>query len=268
MHHLSNSLRGMTAYQTIQVSIVDRVVYIIFNRPPLNVFTIAMMREINDCLNQLMKTTHIAAIVFAAHPTSKAFSAGVSIEEHRADTVYQMLENFHNIFRNLYTYSKPVVAVVNGPALGGGCELAAFCDIVIASPKAHFGQPEIRLGVFPPMGALILPRLVGVKRASEIILTGESIDAYEAQNIGLVSFVVSEGELEQCTQEVLARFRSQSAVALEAARRAIYTGFYPDLEATLARIEEQYLLQLMALQDPHEGLKAFLEKRKPNWQHQ
>src|SRR4051794_34377782 len=126
---------GLSSYETIQLTIADRVAYIIFNRPPLNIFNIAMMREINDALNQMMKLPHICAVVFAATPNSKAFSAGVSIEEHKAEAIYQMLENFHNIFRNLYTYSKPTVAVVNGPALGGGCELVAFCDVVVASEK-------------------------------------------------------------------------------------------------------------------------------------
>lgn len=255
------------AYESIQFTVADRVAYIIFNKPPLNIFNIAMMKEINDALNRLMKLSHICAIVFAATPASKAFSAGVSVEEHRSETVYQMLETFHNIFRNLYNYSKPTVAVVNGPALGGGCELVAFCDVVIASEKAKFGQPEIRLGVFPPVAAIILPRLVGIKRATEIMFTGESIDAIDAQSMGLVSFVVDEDQLEARTQDVLARFRDESAVALEYTRRAIYTGFYSDFEATLAKVEEQYLIQLMAMQDPHEGLKAFIEKRKPVWKH-
>jgi cyclohexa-1,5-dienecarbonyl-CoA hydratase len=258
---------GQAKYEFIQLRVVDRVAYIIFNRPPLNIFNIAMMSEINEALNLLTKHTHICAIVFAASPASKAFSAGVSVEEHRSDTIYQMLETFHNIFRSLNLYSKPTVAVVNGPALGGGCELVAFCDVVIASEKAKFGQPEIRLGVFPPIAAIILPRLVGLKRAAEIIFTGESIDAIEAQSMGLVNFVVDEDQLEARTQEVLARFREESAVTLEATRRALYTGFYSDFEATLKKVEEQYLIQLMNMQDPHEGLNAFIEKRKPSWKH-
>lgn len=257
----------MSSYEHIQVTVADRVAYIIFNRPPLNIFTIAMMREIHDCLNLLTKMSHVCAIVFAAHPSSKAFSAGVSIEEHRTETIYQMLESFHSIFRILYSYSKPTLAVVNGPALGGGCELVAFCDVVIASEKAKFGQPEIRLGVFPPIAAIILPRLIGLRRATELILTGESIDAIEAQSMGLVSFVVDEEHLESRTQEVLSNFRDQSAVVLEATRRALYTGFYSDFEATLTKVEEQYLIQLMGMHDPNEGLKAFMEKRKPVWKH-
>lgn len=266
MNYMDTDL-GLVNYETIQAVVVERVAYLIFNRPPLNIFNIAMMREIYDALNRMSKIPQICAIVFAANPISKAFSAGVSIEEHRKETVYQMLESFHNIFRILNSYSKPTVAVVNGPALGGGCELAAFCDIVIASDKAKFGQPEIRLGVFPPIGALILPKIIGIKRATELILTGEPIDAIEGQSLGLVNCVVDESQLEVRTQEVLSRFREESAVVLEAARRAIFTSFYGKFEEDLTKIEEQYLVNLMELNDPREGIQAFMEKRKPNWRH-
>ncbi|MFY9221066.1 MAG: enoyl-CoA hydratase/isomerase family protein [Blastocatellia bacterium] len=258
---------GQSVYETIQVVVADRVAYIIFNKPPLNIFSIEMMKEVNHALSRLTKITYVCAVVFAATPTSKAFSAGVSIEEHRQDMAYQMLENFHNIFRALHNYSKPTIAVVNGPALGGGCELVAFCDVVIASEKAKFGQPEIRLGVFPPMAAVILPRIIGLKKATEMILTGEPIDAFDAQNMGLVNFVVSEEQLEERTLEVISSFRDNSASVLEVTRRAIFTGFFPNFEEVLSKVEEQYLMQLMNLADPHEGLRAFMEKRKPVWRH-
>ena len=122
----------------------------------------------------------MVAVVFEAAPDSRAFSAGVAIEEHVAETIYQMLESFHNIFRALEVMAKPVVALVDGAALGGGCELVAACDIVIASERARFGQPEIKLGVFPPVAAILLPRVIGERRARELILTGELIGAPEA----------------------------------------------------------------------------------------
>lgn len=258
---------GPSNYETIQVVVADRVAYIIFNKPPLNIFTIGMMKEINDALNRLMKINYICTVVFAATPSSKAFSAGVAIEDHKQETVYQMIENFHNIFRLLNSFSKPTIAVVNGPALGGGCELAAFCDVVIASEKAKFGQPEIRLGVFPPMASVVLPRVIGIRKATELILTGESVDAIDAQSMGLVNFVVTEEQLEERTLEVISYFRESSASVLEVTRRAIFTGFFPNFEEVLAKVEEQYLLQLMSLKDPHEGLKAFMEKRRPIWTH-
>src|ERR1044072_7980085 len=136
-------------FQNIKFTIDDRVARITFTRPPLNVFNIAMMREIGDALNDCMRATDLAAIVFDAAAGWRAFRAGVAVEEHLPETIFQMLDSFHAIFRTMSQISKPVVAVVDGPALGGGCELVAACDIVIASNRARFGQPEIKLGVFP-----------------------------------------------------------------------------------------------------------------------
>ena len=164
-------------YRDIQFTVTDRVARITFARPPLNVFTIAMMKEINDAINRISATPDVCAIVFAAQPGARTFSAGVSIEEHRPETVYQMLEAFHSIFRALTIVSKPVIALVGGAALGGGCELVAFADIVIAAQSARFGQPEIKLGVFPPAAAVMLPRVIGEKKAREMILTGELLTA-------------------------------------------------------------------------------------------
>src|SRR5207247_6343275 len=134
-------------------------------RPPVNILSIAMMQEINAALDRCSQQRDLAAIVFAAAPDCRAFSAGVAVEEHTHETVFQMLDSFHAIFRNLEQIARPAVAVVNGPALGGGCELVAFCDLVIASDQARFGQPEIKLGVFPPVAAILLPRIIGDRRA-------------------------------------------------------------------------------------------------------
>src|SRR3954464_12436190 len=208
-------------FQNIKFQIENRVARITFARPPLNVLNIQMMREIGAALDDCADRRDLAAILFDAAPGTKAFSAGVAIEEHVAETVFKMLDSFHSIFRALHQISKPVVAVVDGPALGGGCELVAACDIVICSERARFGQPEIKLGVFPPVAAILLPRIIGDKRARELILTGELIDPAEALRLGLVNAVVTHAELEQKTQAVLVKLRELSASALEAARRAI-----------------------------------------------
>src|SRR6185503_1818389 len=136
---------------------------------PLNVFNIAMMGEINDALTQCAHERELVAIVFDAAPECNAFSAGVAIEEHVEETIFQMLDSFHGIFRNLELIGRPTIAIVDGAALGGGCELVTACDIVIASERARFGQPEIKLGVFPPVAAVLLPRVIGEKRARELI---------------------------------------------------------------------------------------------------
>src|SRR3979409_221749 len=167
-------------YQHIKFKIDNRVARVTFARPPVNIFNIAMMREINDALNQCAKTRELVAIVFDAAADCRAFSAGVAVEEHAEDTIFQMLDSFHAIFRNLEQLARPTIAIVDGPALGGGCELVAACDIAIASTRARFGQPEIKLGVFPPVAAVLLPQLISDKRARELILTGEIIEADEA----------------------------------------------------------------------------------------
>ena len=243
----------------------DRVGRIGFARPPLNVFNISMMREIGDAVSECHSHRDMVAIVFEATPETRGFSAGVAVEEHVEDTVYQMLESFHNIFRMLEQGAKPTVAVVDGAALGGGCELVAACDIVIASDRSRFGQPEIKLGVFPPVAAVLLPRIIGERRARELILTGELIDAEEALKMGLVNYVVPRADLAEKTDEVLAKLRELSAPSLEATRRALDLARGQTLDAALKDVEDLYLNELMKTEDAREGVSAFMEKRKPDW---
>ena len=252
-------------FQSIKFQIDDRVARITFARPPLNVFNIAMMREIGDALGDCAPRRDLAAIVFAAAPDARAFSAGVAVEEHLPETVFQMLEAFHSIFRGLRQIAKPVIAVVDGPALGGGCELVAACDIVIASERAHFGQPEIKLGVFPPVAAILLPRIIGEKRARELILTGDLIDAAEALKLGLVNYVLPSAELEGKTENILTKLRELSGSSLAMTRAALDLGSQGDFDAALAEVENLYLHELMKTEDAQEGSRAFMEKRKPEW---
>ncbi|MDT4954084.1 MAG: cyclohexa,5-dienecarbonyl-CoA hydratase [Acidobacteriota bacterium] len=252
-------------YQSIKFIVENRVGRISFARPPLNVFNIAMMREINDAINVCASERDMVAIVFEAAKGARAFSAGVAVEEHVEETIYQMLDSFHGIFRALEQAGKPTIALVDGAALGGGCELVAGCDIVIATERARFGQPEIKLGVFPPVAAVLLPRIVGDKRARELILTGELIDAEEALRLGLCNAVVASAELAQKTQDVLVKLRELSAPALEATKRAIDLARGLPFGEALTRVEDLYLNELMKSEDAHEGIKAFMEKRKPSW---
>lgn len=252
-------------FQDIRFTIDDRVARITFARPPLNILNIAMMREIGEALNECSQTAGLAAVVFAAASDTRAFSAGVAVEEHVPETIFQMLDSFHSVFRTMTQISKPMIAVVDGPALGGGCELIAACDIVIASERARFGQPEIKLGVFPPVAAILLPRIIGEKRARELILTGEMIDAPEALRLGLVNSVTNIGELEQKTQSVLNKLRELSASSLGLTRAALELGGRLDFESALAEVEDLYLHELMKTEDANEGVRAFMEKRKPEW---
>ena len=254
-------------FTSIKFRLEDRIARITFARPPLNIFNIAMMREILSAVNECGQQRETAAIVFEAAPGAKAFSAGVAVEEHVPETVYQMLDTFHSIFRALYQTPKPTVAVLDGPALGGGCELVAACDLVIASDRARFGQPEIKLGVFPPVATILLPRIIGEKRAAELVLTGELIEADEALRLGLVNYVVSPDELATKTDELLSKLRELSSAALSMARAAFDIGRQKNFEANLNEVENLYLHELMKTADANEGVRAFMEKRNPKWRH-
>jgi cyclohexa-1,5-dienecarbonyl-CoA hydratase len=254
-------------YQHISSNVVDRVAFITLRRPPLNVLNIAMMREIGAALSGCANQSDLVAIVFQAATDCRAFSAGVAVEEHVTDTIYQMLDSFHAIFRTLEQIARPTIAVVDGSAIGGGCELVAACDIVICSDRARFGQPEIKLGVFPPVAAILLPQVIGAKRAREMVLTGELIDATEAAQLRLVNHVVPVTQLEQKTTEILSKLRELSASTLGYTRRSLDLGRGRSLDETLQEAEDLYLNELMKSADASEGVRAFMEKRKPVWRH-
>ena len=255
-----------STYQNIRFRVDDRVARITFARPPLNVFNIEMMREISAALAECNQR-ELVAIVFDADKNCRAFSAGVAVEEHVQETIFQMLDAFHSIFRVLEQLAKPSIALVDGAALGGGCELVAACDIVIASDRSRFGQPEVKLGVFPPVASVLLPRVIGEKRARELILTGEIIDVVEAGRLGLCNHVVPGAHLEPKLLEVLAKLRELSGTTLSFARQSLDLGRGRSIEDALSEQENIYLHELMKTQDANEGVKAFMEKRKATWRH-
>ena len=176
-----------------------------------------------------------------------------------------MLEAFHDVFRRLRRLECVTLAAVRGAALGGGAELATFCDVVIAGDDATFGQPEIKLGVFPPVAAIHYPRRVGVARALGLLLGGEVVGAAEAQRLGLVDRVVPAAVLEEAVTAQVERFRALSAPVLRLTKRAVVESLGRDFEQALAEVEDLYRYQLMATEDAAEGLRAFMEKRKPIW---
>jgi cyclohexa-1,5-dienecarbonyl-CoA hydratase len=176
-----------------------------------------------------------------------------------------MIEKFHGMFRLLHSLALPTLALVDGMALGGGCELATFCDMVIASERATFGQPEIKVGVFPPVAAVVFPHLVGRNRALELLLTGEVVDAAEAKAMGLINKVFPTQEFHQKADEFIGRLTSLSAPVLKLTKRAVDRGLYANISEAITSVEELYLGELMQTEDAHEGLNAYLEKRKPIW---
>lgn len=249
-------------YKNIATSTEEGIGTLTLNRPPLNVLNIEMMEEINSALDRFIGAPVLKALVIRAE--GKSFSAGVDVGEHTGELCERMIEVFHGMFRRMDEVEAPIIALVHGAALGGGCELATYCDIVLASERAKFGQPEIQVGVFPPIAALKFPELVPVKKALELILTGDVIRAGEAEEIGLVNRVYSPDEFEEETEKFIDKLRGLSAPVVRLTKKAIYAGVRGEKRA-LEEIEEIYLGELMETEDANEGLKAFLEKRKPVW---
>jgi cyclohexa-1,5-dienecarbonyl-CoA hydratase len=234
-------------------------------RPPLNILDLPMIAELNAALTGLRGQEGLRALVLAAE--GKAFCAGVSVEDHLPGRVAAMLPAFHDVFRNLVALGVPVIAAVQGPALGGGCELACFADLVVAGESATLGQPEIKLGVFPPVAAVCFPRRIGTARTLQLVSSGDLLVAREAERIGLVDHVVPAADLEAVVAAAVATLVDKSAAALRLARRAVLEQRDRELLAELARVEALFVDELMATSDAVEGLGAFLEKRRPSWKH-
>ncbi len=251
------------AYDHIEVGFENGLGTITLNRPPVNIMNIAMMEEINAVLDSWQGKKDLKSVLFNAK--GKCFSAGVDVGEHMGDLAPKMIEVFHGMFRRMENLGVLTVAAVYGSCLGGGCELAVFCDLVVASESAKFGQPEIQVGVFPPIAAQIMPRIIGRKAAVELILSGKIISAEEALRIGLINKVVKEEELAEETNTFIKPYLNLSSEVLRLTKKAMMLGLRDDLEPSLQLIEDIYLTRLMKTHDAQEGLKAFLDKRKPEW---
>jgi cyclohexa-1,5-dienecarbonyl-CoA hydratase len=251
------------SFQHIRTEMAEGIGTITLNRPPVNILNIEMMEEINGALRDFRDEKGLKVLVFRAE--GKAFSAGVDVGEHLGDMVKKMIETFHGMFRLMDELQAPSVAVVNGSALGGGCELALYCDMVLATERSTFAQPEVIVGVFPPIAALIFPRIIGRKKAMELILSGKTIGARDALEMGLINRVVSEDSMEEEVKQFVGDIALHSAVVLRLTKKATIEGLCDDAEGGLRRIERIYLDELMRTEDATEGLKSFLEKRKPVW---
>jgi cyclohexa-1,5-dienecarbonyl-CoA hydratase len=179
--------------------------------------------------------------------------------------VFQLLDAFHNAFTVMMDTAKPVMVIVNGRAFGGGSELAALADLVVATPNARFAQPEIKLGVFPPLSAVILPYVLGPKVALELVLTGEVMTAERAFELGLVNRLVSENQLEKTVKELIAKVTAQSGPVLTMAKKAILGSMGCSLREGVRNSMKIFLNELSDLEDSQEGLRALVEKRAPKW---
>ena len=249
---------------SIEVAHLGPVYSIELNKPPLNIIDIAMMQEMQVALQEADANRDIRVIAFRGGGP-KAFSAGVSIPDHTPDRIEEMIRCFHGIFRQLARTERITLAVVRGHCLGGGFELASMCDLVVASEDAQFGQPEIKLGQLAPVGVILLPHLIGYRKAAELLLTGNTLNAEQAQALGLVNRLASPEQLSQCTEELLRELLAQSGSALRLTKMILRRVAGLDFERALAESEEFFLQTLAQTEDAKEGVFAFLEKRAPRW---
>jgi cyclohexa-1,5-dienecarbonyl-CoA hydratase len=251
-------------FKNIIYESANGVAKITINRPPLNILNAETIGEIASALKTAQADKNVSVVVIAG-AGDRAFSAGVDIKDHLPDKIDATLELFHKMFHLLADLNKPTVAVVNGLALGGGCELALASDIIVASEKAQFGQPEISIGAIPTVAAVLLPKLIGRKKAFELIFTGDIINAQEAKEIGLVNKVVPADKLAEATDELVRKFKEKSPIVLKLVRKAVYQGLDREFKKALGGVTDIYLNELMKTEDAVEGLRAFLEKRKSQW---
>ena len=246
----------------IRAEVGNRVAWVTLDNPPLNILDIPMMKALDAALKRVLPKCDF--VVFqGAGP--KGFSAGASVADHQPKRVGKMLAAFHAVFRRLAASDCITIAVVHGFCLGGGMELATFCDFVLAAASAEFGQPEIKLGCFPPVAMVTLPQLIGLRAATDLILTGRQIQAPEAQLLGFVTRVVPDGELDDATYELLGNLTALSPEVLRLTRRTLRKMHAADFGKRLAAVERLYLSKLMKTADAAEGIRAFLEKRAPIW---
>jgi enoyl-CoA hydratase len=255
------------SYETLLVERRERVAIVTINRPgKMNALNIQTREEGAAALEELRADESVRVVVFTG-AGEKAFVAGADIAEFAGRTAVTQRDVMtgRSLFTAIDTFPKPVIAMINGYCLGGGCELALACDLRIAGERASFGQPEINLGIIPGGGGTQrLTHLVGEGKAMELILTGEIINAQTAYAYGLVNMVVPMEELEAKTLEIANRIAEKSPIALRMAKEAVKTASRSPLDEGLRREIDLFAL-CFSSEDKDEGVKAFMEKRKPDF---
>ncbi|SEC76855.1 enoyl-CoA hydratase-related protein [Paenibacillus sp. GP183] len=259
----------MDKFKHLIYTVEDQIAIITFNRPKyLNALNSEMLKELSDVTDHIGADASIRAVILTG-AGEKAFVAGADIAEMRSKNAMEgrKFSQFGNwVLSKLENLPQPVIAAINGFALGGGCELALACDIRIASTRAKLGQPEVILGIMPGFGgSQRLPRLVGLGIAKELLFTGDMITADRAREIGLINHVVEPSELLTKAKEIAGNIAAKSPLGVQFSKKAVNEGFDLDLERSLS-LETEMFGMLFSTEDQKEGMTAFLEKRKPVYQ--
>ena len=250
-------------FKFIRFRLEGEVARLTLDRPEHNMLNERMLAELAAGIDSLEGRGDVKLIILDS--AAQSFCGGIELGEYTPRRAFQVLDAFQRAFTAMLDTAKPLLVAVNGPAFGGGAELAALGDLVVATPRAKFAQPEIKLGVFPPLGAAILPFIVGPKRALELVLTGEVISAEGARNLGLVNRVVSEDKLEATVKEMSAQVTAHSGPVLTMAKKAILGSMGLSLRDGVRQSMAVFLNELSSLEDSSEGLRAIAEKRSPKW---
>jgi enoyl-CoA hydratase len=252
---------------TVLVERQDRVAILTINRPDkMNALSEAVRVDLLDALASIESDAGVGVVVVTG-AGDKAFIAGADIGEFAGRTPFDQRWAMRSprIFDVMATYPKPVIAMINGYCLGGGCELAMSCDLRVASDRASFGQPEVNLGLIPGGGGTQrMPRLVGTGHALRLVLTGDRIPAAEAREIGLVELVFPHDELRAKTLELAGRMASKSSLTLKVAKEAVRAAERLPIEDGIAYERDLFCLCFSSA-DKEEGVRAFLEKRPASW---
>jgi len=247
----------------VRYEVQEGIARVTLDAPPLNILTAEVMAQLTSALERAHADHTLVGVVIDA--VGRAFSAGADIGEHQPEQAPVMIAAFSRLFKVLGASELPIVIAVDGPALGAGFELAMMGDVLIATERSTFGQPEIRLGFFAPVGVTALPARVGLGRALEITCTGRTYTAAEMHRMGLVSRVAGPGELTAAVGGVLVDLRRASPIVMRMNVRMTRTLFGRSFEGARRAAEKAFLGELMATEDVREGLAAFAEKRRPEW---
>lgn len=247
----------------IRYEVREGTAHIVLDAAPVNILTGALMTQLGEALDRAQADRSLTAVAVTAN--GKAFSAGADVGEHRPEQAPAMIAAFSRLFRRLGAMELPVVMAVDGAAMGAGFELALMADILIASERATFGQPEIRLGFFAPLGVAWLSRRIGLARAIEVTSTGRAYSAAEMAAMGLVSKVVPADQLAESLAQVLKDLGKASPAVMRLNVRMNRQLAGRGYEAARLEAERVFLDDLMALEDVREGIASFYEKRRPVW---
>ena len=248
---------------TVRCDVRDDVAYLTLDAPPVNILTAAVMAELAETIERVLGDGSLKAISLDA--AGRAFSAGADVGEHRPEQAPEMIAGFSRLFKVLGSSELPIVMTVDGAALGAGFELAMMADILIASDRATFGQPEIRLGFFAPLGVAFLSQRIGLAKSIEVTSTGRTYTAAEMQAMGFVSHLVGPEQLVETREALLKDLRRASAAVMRLNVRMTRALHGRPFEAARLEAERVFLSELMATEDVREGIASFYDKRRPVW---